>query len=389
MKTYPDYLASVMEHYATIKNSNLKGRYITYSHISPELKKLSSAFKIRETGKSTLQESIPVVEIGKGSIKILAWSQMHGNESTTTKAVFDLLNAFAELKDENKVVGSILRNCTIRIIPMLNPDGAKAYTRANANKVDLNRDAQNLNEVESRLLREEFNVFQPNYCLNLHDQRSIFSIGSDPKPATLSFLAPSMDNRSSVNHTRIKAMQGIVAIFKALEGVLSAQIGRYDDAFNIHCTGDTYQSLNVPTILFEAGHFNGDYEREKTREYVFASVLTLLWVIATEKLEVQDYREYDNIPQNEKRYNDIILRNARIGGAVRDVSLQFNEQLEGGKVNFIPVIAKIAAKIKNYGHREIDCKGEEIEIIAEAEPAENVIVNKILLKGKELELKSK
>jgi murein tripeptide amidase MpaA len=37
---------------------------------------------------------------------------------------------------------------------MLNPDGAKTYTRENANKVDLNRDSQDLTQPESKILRK-------------------------------------------------------------------------------------------------------------------------------------------------------------------------------------------------------------------------------------------
>jgi murein tripeptide amidase MpaA len=54
---------------------------------------------------------------------------------------------------------------------MLNPDGADMYTRLNANEVDLNRDSQNLTQPESKVLREIFDLFQPHYCFNLHDQQ--------------------------------------------------------------------------------------------------------------------------------------------------------------------------------------------------------------------------
>ena len=69
------------------------------------------------------------------------WSQMHGNESTTTKALFDVFNT---LISNNPIIKHILNACTLYIIPILNPDGAEAYTRVNANAVDLNRDAQEL-----------------------------------------------------------------------------------------------------------------------------------------------------------------------------------------------------------------------------------------------------
>ena len=49
-----------------------------------------------------------------------------------------------------------------------------------------------------------------------------------------------------------------------LQTVIPNQVGVYDDAFNINCVGDTFQSENVPTMLFEAGHFPNDYGRDKT-----------------------------------------------------------------------------------------------------------------------------
>ena len=71
---------------------------------------------------------------------------MHGNESTTTKAVIDLVNLLIKNYDSDSVT-NLLNRCTLHIIPMLNPDGADAYTRVNANSVDLNRDAQNFHNL--------------------------------------------------------------------------------------------------------------------------------------------------------------------------------------------------------------------------------------------------
>jgi murein tripeptide amidase MpaA len=93
---------------------------------------------------------------------------MHGNESTTTKALFDFLNVLQN--------GSALADQLLLILLYSNvePDGADMYTRLNANEVDLNRDSQNLTQPESKVLREIFDLFQPHYCFNLHDQRTIF-----------------------------------------------------------------------------------------------------------------------------------------------------------------------------------------------------------------------
>src|SRR5690606_8390446 len=194
-------------------------------------------------------KNIQLLTSGHGPIKILMWSQMHGNESTTTKAVCDLINFLLEKSETSK---SILEGCTIKIIPVLNPDGASAYTRANANGIDLNRDAQNLSQPESKALRGIYRDFGPDYCFNLHDQRTIFNVGNLPRPATVCFLAPTYDEQRSISITRGKSMKLIVAMEQELQKIIPGRIGRFDDAFNPNCVGDAFQMMDTPTILFEA-----------------------------------------------------------------------------------------------------------------------------------------
>jgi hypothetical protein len=311
---------------------------------------------------------------------------MHGNESTTTKAVFDLFNYINKHKDE-ALVKTLLGHCSLCIIPMLNPDGAEAYTRVNANKVDLNRDAQDLSQLESRILREEFEKFQPDFCLNLHDQRTIFSAGIKAEPAVLSFLTPSMDKERQIFPSRIKSMQLISKIADDLSELLPGRIGRYDDGFNINCTGDTFQSTQTPTILFEAGHFPGDYKREESRKYVFLALISVLRAISGKSFEKIDYHKYQEIPENEKLFNDVILREARSENGVVDVAIQYKEVIKDGELVFFPEIEKIAPKISKFAHKEIFCENKKIAINDESKLTENVIVNKIVLNGKEVPLK--
>ncbi|WP_332039138.1 M14 family zinc carboxypeptidase [Salegentibacter sp.] len=383
---YSGTLQQVMESYSTVKENTIEGRYLHLDHIRPLLEKHSKVFRTKEIGRSVLGKPIHRVEFGTGEIKVLVWSQMHGNETTTTKAVFDLLNAACLLKNDF-VLSTILSRCKIRIIPMLNPDGAKAYTRVNAKQVDLNRDAQELKEPESILLRSEFDDFKPDFCLNLHDQRTIFSAGKVAKPATLSFLTPAMDKARALRPERKKSMQIIAGIYKNLQEVLPGNIGRYDDAYNINCTGDTFQTAGVPTILFEAGHAPGDYKREKVREYVYAAMVSALYAIASGNFHDFNYLTYTRIPQNEKLFNDIILKNVLINNQLRDISIQYKEKLESGNIEFVPIIEKIAPEITNYAHRIIDGKDKIIEFPEVAEVGENVIVNKIVLNGEIIGLK--
>ncbi|MDT0644087.1 M14 family zinc carboxypeptidase [Zunongwangia sp. F363] len=387
MKNYPAYLQDLMREYPQVKNSEISGRYLNLDHIGPVLETLSGYYTIEKIGKSAMGEPISIVKFGTGKTKIFAWSQMHGNETTTTKAVFDLLNAF-QRKEEFPVLKEILEKCQIWIIPMLNPDGGRSYTRANANNVDLNRDAQNLEEVESRILREQFDKFSPDFCFNLHDQRTIFTAGTAPKPATLSFLTPAMEEQRQIFPSRKKSMKLIAAMAADLKEELPGQIGRYDDAFNLNCTGDTFQSQEVPTILFEAGHYPGDYQREITRKYVFAALVAALHHISSSDYLIFDYHDYGKLPENQKFFNDIVLKNVKLSDEeIYDVAIQYREELKNGEIIFTPVVEKIGEKMKKYGLREIDCEKEFALQEGEDRLAENVVVNKIILNGREIDLK--
>jgi Zinc carboxypeptidase len=337
------------------KENKLYHRYITNSSIGPLLKKMEDSVEIKTIGRSVLNNPIYSVKIGYGIKKILLWSQMHGNESTTTKASFDLLNT---LISGNLPVKHILEACTIYIIPILNPDGANAYTRINANEVDLNRDAQLRTQPESRILRSVFDDFKPDFCYNLHGQRTIFSAGKTNKPATVSFLAPAQDEMCTITPNRKIAMEIIGKMNEMLQEVIPNQVGVYDDAFNLNCVGDTFQSENVPTMLFEAGHFKDDYAREQTRKYIFISLLTSLDYIASVNVSGDLYEPYFDIPENDKCFLDIIIRNAKFDSDLKDIGIQYQERLINGEVRFIPKIEKIENLDFYYGHKEINANGD-------------------------------
>jgi len=335
------------------KVSALFGRYITLKDIQPLIDNLSDLFKVTVIGHSVLGAPIHSVTIGQGKRRILMWSQMHGNESTTTKALFDLFNL---LNADIEIAKNILNNCELVIIPMLNPDGAAAYTRVNANAVDLNRDAQDLSQPESKVLRDVFDRFKPHFCFNLHGQRTIFSAGKTSNVATVSFLTPAAEFTRSVTTSRTISMEVIAEMNAMLQNELPNQVGIYDDGFNANCIGDTFQSLEIPTILFEAGHYNDDYDREEVRRYIFQSYLIALNYIALNEVNGKKHEKYFLIPQNDKLFYDIIIRNAIIESKCVDVAIQFEEKLIKNQIHFIPVVKRIESLQEFYGHREIDAK---------------------------------
>lgn len=334
--------------------SQIQGRYITLKQIKPLLKKYQDIFSISSAGTSELGNDIPKITLGKGSNKILVWSQMHGNETTCTKAIFDFLKFITNnelFKDE---ISHFLENNTLVIIPILNPDGAIAYTRENANGVDLNRDAIDLSQEESIVLRKVFNEFKPHLCLNLHDQRTIYGLDNG-LPATISFLSPAADKNRSVSNSRIESMKQIVKMNKTLQQYIPGQVGRYDDTFNENCVGDSFQKNEVPTILFEAGHYKTDYKRETTRKFIFYSFLSLFDMLPNEKVAI-DYEDYFLIPKNKTNYRDLILRDVKLDQSsnLSTVVMQYEERLIDGAIDFSPVVEADDNIDDIYGHYEPD-----------------------------------
>ncbi|WP_240927872.1 M14 metallopeptidase family protein [Cellulophaga sp. Z1A5H] len=345
-----------IELYNLSRENSVQGRYVTNDMIFPFLDQLGSPFQIEMIGKSVLNREIKSVTFGSGKYKILMWSQMHGNESTTTKAVLDFLNLISSNSD---LAQKLLALCTFKIIPILNPDGAEVYTRINANEVDLNRDAQDKSQPESKILRAVYDTFIPDYCFNLHDQRTIFNVGATSKPATVSFLAPSHDEERSISKSRGVSMQLIVAMNKELQKYIPGQVGRYDDGFNANCVGDTFQMLNKPTILFESGHYVNDYDREETRKFIFCAIVKGVNVIADQNIDTYEQKDYFEIPENGKLFYDILIKNADFvnknlrNGA--DIGILFKETLVSGVLTFVPFIEKTGNLSNFYGHKTFNC----------------------------------
>lgn len=339
------------------KEQSIQGRYLTLDHIQPLLNKLNTNNQVKIIGTSVLGEPIYSYQIGTGKTRIYLWSQMHGNESTTTKALFDFINV---LNSKSEFAEKMLAAFTFYCIPILNPDGARLYTRENANKIDLNRDSQNLTQPESNVLREVFESFKPHYCFNLHDQRTIFGAGDTGKPATVSFLAPSYNEEREVNENRQKAINLIAGINDVLQKYIPGQVGRFDDSFNINCIGDTFQFLGVPTILFEAGHFPNDYEREITRKYIFFSLISSFELISENDLVVNRNSDYLNISQNKVVFYDFMYKNIKINydgiEIITNFVAQYKEELIENKIHFNAYIVE-AGELENYfGHYEYDGK---------------------------------
>ncbi|MFD2593077.1 M14 family zinc carboxypeptidase [Aquimarina hainanensis] len=364
--------------FANYKESSLFGRYIHLEHIEPLLKSLSDTIEVTVIGRSENNAPIYMTRLGNGKKKLLYWSQMHGNESTTTKAVFDFINTL--IAADNEISSTVLENCSLYIIPILNPDGAKAYTRLNYNSVDLNRDAQDLTQKESVVLKKVIDELQPDFAFNLHGQRTIFSAGETNASAIVSFLSAAGDQERSISPSRKIAMEVIAEMNTILQQCIPDSVGRYDDGFNINCTGDTMEFRGIPTVLFEAGHYPTDYDREKTRALIYYSLISSALYLASNTVTGDQFEAYFTIPENEKCFYDIIIREVLLEGEIVDIGVQYEEKLIENEVKFIPKVAEIGNLEKKFGHREIFGKKRAIRYYNDVvEIVREVVLPKITL----------
>ncbi|BAO56155.1 M14 family zinc carboxypeptidase [Nonlabens marinus] len=336
----------------TQQQSKPLGRYFTYQEFEDQFLPIvqslpQDTYTFSYLGSSVQNRSIYGLQIGHGKLKILAWSQMHGNESTSTRALLDLL--------QSTDLDQIIKGVSLYIIPVLNPDGLEDWTRVNANGVDLNRDALELSQPESLILKDALDFFEPDLALNLHGQRTFYGLNNSVLPAQLSFLTPSGDSNKQVTDSRLQSMSLINAVVEQLSSSMGAGIGRYDDGYNPNCWGDHCQSLGIPTVLFEAGHSGDDYSRDQVKGFYLES---LKIVISTAKRNMtwsdDTETKYFNIPEIHKSYCDILIRNLSSSCKSVDLAVMYHEQLIEGQLCFIPMIFAINEPSILYGHRTID-----------------------------------
>src|SRR4051794_14627176 len=174
---------------------------------------------------------------GPGPFRFRLWRKIPGDEPTATAALFDVFNYFQRHRTD-PVVQRILSSLTLYVVPMLNPDGAERFQRRNAQGIDVNRDALNLQSAEGQVLKTVRDRFNPRVGFNLHNQTWSTSVGDPRKPASISLLSVAYDKPLSENAGRKLTKKLCSFIRDALEPFASGQIGRYDDDFEVRAFGD-------------------------------------------------------------------------------------------------------------------------------------------------------
>lgn len=340
-----------------LKNPDFSERYVSPKKLNIFLQQ-NYADRIELIGKSSNSLPIYKMRFGEGKLKVAAWSQMHGNESTATLAMLDLLYS---LEKDGDLKCQLQQEVSLDFIFMLNPDGSEKWTRRNALDIDLNRDFNQESSLEIKILKDSINNGDYDYALNLHDQRTIFTTDGQ-HPATLSFLSPSENVEREITENRKKSMSVISYIYEQLKEDLPDRIGRYSDEFYPNSVGDNLMKAGIPTILFEGGHSQNDYLRNETRKfYTLALFHSLKGMIELNKSSA-GFEAYFEIPENKETHYDIIYRNVTLNTdfpCVLDVAVQFREEYSGGgEIDFVPIVVEVGDVGKKKGWKEIDCTGK-------------------------------
>ncbi len=301
---------------------------------------------IEELGTSLEGRSVSLVRAGRGSRHVLLWSQMHGDETTATLALCDILNFLSERGRDRSWVKTLLEEMTIAAIPMLNPDGAEAVRRENATHVDLNRDARALATPEGRILRETHRALRPMFAFNLHDQE-LHSVGMTKKVAALAFLAPPPDEKRSRPIARLRAMRLCALMARAMHQFVEGHIATYDDAFEPRAFGDRMQSWGTSTVLLESGHWPQDPEKRFIRKLNVVALLVALHAIATGAYQDVELEQYHALKENGSLVYDLIIRRVRVvhaSGWITRVDLGVSLEPEENRRSAAPI-----ATIKEIG----------------------------------------
>ena len=335
------------------KVDDIKTRRFTHTEfwaaLDPVLR--PGTLKVTRFGESLQGRALNAITVGTGPTTVLLWSQMHGDESTATMTLADMLAWFGSRTRERDALRELLTNrLTIVMVPMLNPDGAELFQRENAMGIDVNRDARRLSTPEARALKALHDSIKPSFGFNLHDQNARTLGSSSGRQVGIALLAPAADAERTYGPTRATARLVAARMRTVLEREIPGRVAKYDDAFNPRAFGDLIQQWGTSTVLIESGALPNDPEKQKLREVNMVAILTALEAIATGSYRAANPAAYESLPVNAGSAVDIVITGARLvlpGGTpmLVDIAMNYEDALKKGRARVREVgdLAGVAA----------------------------------------------
>lgn len=342
-------------------DSSVLTRRFKHDDVLKALSALGKEFRVRRVGNSAEGRSINLVSYGNGPVQVLMWSQMHGDETTATRAILDVFRYLQDPQRDADLKQKIQTAVTWHFIPMLNPDGASRFTRRNRDGIDINRDAVRLQTPEGRILKRVRDSLKADWGFNLHDQSRGTMVGG--KPATISLLAPPYDSARSINESRGDAMQMARFLHDQVIGFIPGQVALYPDDFEPRAFGDNIQKWGTRTVLIESGGYGDDYEKQEIRRLNFVMLLTAVESIASRSYEKVAVSAYTEIPRNAPgRLMELIFRNVSFGGVVRDIGWDRREvdSQDFRRYYSRSMISDLGDLSTSYSYFSFDASGYEV-----------------------------
>lgn len=354
--------------YERYKRQEIKSRRFNQSELIRWIEPMVKRGTVDATvlGRSAEGRPISMYTHGKGPVKVLLWSQMHGDEPTATMALLDILNFLAQ-EPEHAVASALRTNLTLLIIPMLNPDGAERFTRRTAQLVDMNRDAVTLCTPEAQILKAAQHRYQPQFGFNLHDQDPRLTVGGTKNVTAVALLAPAKDVSRSDDDTRLKAKKVAGVLAEVLELFVPGHVAKYDDTFDRRAFGDSIQSWGTSTVLVESGGWPNDRDKMFIRKLNYVGLVTSLFSIASGEFESASIAPYESLQFNTKNLYDIIVRGVQLKAHDQTTGIRVDIGMMLEESNQDPDRKRMLAKVVDVGDlstygafREI--RGERISI---------------------------
>ncbi len=293
----------------------------------------------RVEGLSAEGRDIRHLTYGNGPTTVLLWSQMHGNESTASMALADIVR-FLHDRPDSPLAQRISQGATLHMIPMLNPDGAERFRRRNAQGIDVNRDARRLQTPEGQLLKRIDDQVHPDFGFNLHDQNAAVRVGKSNRGVAIALLAPAFNDARDVDDKRKRAMQVASLLVDMMDPMVGGHIAKYDDTFNPRAFGDLIGSWGASTVLIESGAWTDDPQKQYLRKANFVGILEALDAIATGRYQQYDPAVYDSLAYNGRRVPDLLIKGGMVAvpglpALQSDLLINYDEPLleQGGRIS--------------------------------------------------------
>lgn len=306
----------------------------------------SPYLRVQKIGESYEKRPIHEIQFGEGPIKIIAWSQMHGDEATATMALCDIFRFLNSNEAEYQNIREKLhQNCTIHFIPLLNKDGAARWTRETALGIDMNRDAVHQYSPEAKLLSDWADQIKPDFAFNLHDQNRLYSVGNSAHQTHIAFLATTGDEAGTWTESRKRAGQLANRLTRLTQAKIPNKVAKWSDEFNARAFGDNFQKRGYGLLLVESGGAGWDLEKQSLRRLNASILIDAFYSIATGTYQQEMLDIYEALETNERQIFDIKLNKAPLDplGTVRaDIGINLVEKAKGeGEISYTWCIEEI------------------------------------------------